>query len=132
MRSFDERSHSYLGYVLRVEGTIAYEPGEFIIAIGKAAQAKHRFQVGMEVSGLAVPVSDPCLRRGRGRQARLETAGFYKASGLKILKDAEGDPPAGPPFHGVPPDLESYRSRGHLSAVLRSGTGRSACRHPDL
>jgi len=59
MRSFDERSHSYLGYVLRVEGTIVDEPGEFIIAIGKAAQAKHRFQVGMEVSGLAAPVSKP-------------------------------------------------------------------------
>jgi len=103
MRSFDERSHSYLGYVLRLEGTIADEPGEFLIAIGKAAQAKHRFRVGMEVSGLAVPVPD----------LRLETAGFYKASGLKILKDAEGDPRPGPPFHGVPPDLETYRSRGH-------------------
>lgn len=103
MRSFDEPSHSYLGYVLRVEGTISDEPGEFIIALGKAAQAKHQFRVGMEVSGLAVPVSDP----------RLETAGFYKASGLKILKDAEGDPPAGPPFHGVPPDLVTYRNRGH-------------------
>lgn len=44
MRSFDERSHSYLGYVLRVEGTIEDEPGEFLIAIGKALQAKHRFR----------------------------------------------------------------------------------------
>ena len=35
MRSFDERSHSYLGYVLRVEGTISDETGEFIIALGK-------------------------------------------------------------------------------------------------
>jgi hypothetical protein len=32
--SFDERSHSYLGYVLRFEGTIDDEPGEFIIALG--------------------------------------------------------------------------------------------------
>jgi hypothetical protein len=80
LRSFDERSHGYLGYVLRLEGTIDDEPGQFIIAIGKAAQAQHRFQVGMEVSGLAVPVPDP----------RLETAEFYKASGLKILKNAEG------------------------------------------
>jgi hypothetical protein len=122
MRSFDERSHSYLGYVLRADGTIGDELGEFIIAIGKAAQAKHRFQAGMEASGLAVPVPDP----------RLETAGFFKASGFKILKDAEGGSPAGPPFHGVPPDLETYRSRGHLSAVQRSGTGRSASGHPDL
>lgn len=81
MRSFDERSHSYQGYVLRIEGTIGDEPGEFQIAVGKAAQVKHRFRAGMEVSGLAVPVSDP----------RLETAGFYKASGLKVLKDVGDD-----------------------------------------
>lgn len=110
LRSFDERSHSYLGYVLQVEGTIGDEPGEFITAIGKAAQAKHRFQAGMEVSGQAVHVPDP----------RLETAGFYKVSALKILKDAEGDPPAGPPFHGVPPDLETYRSRGHRRLDTRT------------
>jgi hypothetical protein len=64
----------------------------------------------MEASGLAVPVPDP----------RLETSGFYKASGLKILKDAEGAPPAGPPFHGVPPDLETYRSRGHRRVDTRT------------
>ena len=102
MRSFDERSHSYLGYVLRVDGAVGGEADVFQIAIGKAGQAKHRFQAGMEASGLAVPVPD----------RRLETAGFYKASGLKVLKDSEGDPLAGPPFHGEPPDLETYRSRG--------------------
>lgn len=110
IRSFDERSHSYLGYVLRVEGTIANEPGEFIIAIGKSAQAKHRFQAGMEVSGQTVPVPD----------LRLETAGFYKASGLKILRDTEDEPPADPPFLGVPPDLEIYRSRGHRRLDTRT------------
>jgi len=83
MRSFDERSHSYLGYVLRVEETIGDEPCKFQVALGKAAQAKHRFHAGMEASGQAVPIPDP----------RLETAGFYKASGLKKLKDADGGPP---------------------------------------
>lgn len=67
-----------MGYVLRVEGTIEDEPGGFMIAIGKAAQTKHRFRAGMEASNQAVPLPD----------SRLETAGFYKASGLKILKDA--------------------------------------------
>jgi len=110
MRSFDERSHGYLGYVLRVEGTIADEPGEFQVALGKAAQAKHRFRIGMVVSGLAVPVPDP----------QLEAAEFYKASGLRILKDAEGDPPACSPFHGVPPDLETYRSRGRRRLDTRT------------
>jgi len=110
MRSFDERSHSYLGYVLRLGGTIADEPDEFQVALGKAAQAKHRFRAGMEASGQAVPVPDP----------RLETAGFYKVSGLKILRDAESGSPAGPPFHGVPPDLETYRSRGHRRLDIRT------------
>lgn len=110
MRSFDERSHSYQGYVLRVDGKIGDEDGEFQIAIGKTTQAKLRFQTGAEVSGLAVPVPDP----------RLETAGFYKASGLKVLKDARGEPSSGPPFFGVPPDLETYRSRGHRRLDTRT------------
>lgn len=103
MRSFDQRSHSYLGYVLRIEGTIGEEPGEFLIAIGKAAHEKHRFRAGMEARGLAVPVPDP----------RLETAEFYRTSGVEILKDAVDAPPGGPPFHGLPPDLDTYRGRGH-------------------
>jgi hypothetical protein len=109
-RCFDEQSPSYLGYLLRVEGTIEDELGEFMIATGKAAQAKRRFQAGMEVSGQAVPVPDP----------RLETAGFYKESGLKIMNDAEGDPSADPPFHGEPPDLETYRTRGHRRLDTRT------------
>ncbi len=125
MRSFDERSHSYLGYVLYVDGTCGGESGGFIIAIGKAAHQKHRFMVGMQVSGLAIPVPDP----------RLETAGFYKTSGLKILKDAQDEPTAGPPFHGVLPDLETYRSRGHRRLDARTydakcGTCIWGCRMP--
>ena len=110
MRSFDERSHNYQGYVLRVEGVVGDEPGEFQIAVGKASQTKHRFRVGMDVSGLAVPVPD----------LRLETAGFYKASGLKVLKDAESELLNGPPFRCVPPDLEAYRSRGHRRLDTRT------------
>jgi hypothetical protein len=102
MRSFDERHHSYQGYVLRIDGTCGDESGEFQIAIGKAAHEKHQFRAGMELSGLSVPVPDP----------RLETAGFYKTSGLKVGKKAEEDTSLPPPFHGVPLDLETYRSRG--------------------
>lgn len=110
MRSFDERHHSYLGYVLCIEGTCGDERGEFWIAIGKAAREKHRFRAGMEVSGLSAPVPDP----------RLETAGYYKTSGLKILKEGTGEPSIGPPFNGVPPDLETYRSRGHRRLDTRT------------
>jgi len=65
-RSFDERQHSYHGYVLRVNGTCGDETGEFLVAVGKGAHEKHQFGAGMELSGLSVPVDDP----------RLEVAGF--------------------------------------------------------
>jgi len=110
IRSFDERYHSYLGYVLRIEGTCGGEVGEFLIAVGEAAHEKHRFQTGMELSGSSVSVEDP----------RKETAALYKTSGLKVIKNAKGETPAGPPFLGVPPILETYHSRGHRRLDART------------
>jgi hypothetical protein len=115
-RSFDERSHSYLGYVLRIDGACGGEAGEFLIAVGEAAHEKHRFQAGMQLSGCSVPVEDP----------RKETAAFYKTSGLKVTKDAQGETLAGPPFLGVPPNLATYRSRGHRR--LDAGTYEAKCK----
>jgi len=109
-RSFDERSHNYLGYVLRIDGTCGGEVGGFLIAVGEGAHVKHRFQKGMELSGSSAPVEDP----------RKESAALYKTSGLKVVKNAEGETPAGPPFHGVPPDLETYRARGHRRLDART------------
>ena len=110
MRSFDERYHNYLGYVLLIIGTFGEKQDEFHVAIGKAAQKKHRFQTGMAVSGMAVLVPDQ----------QLETAEYYKASGFKVLKDAEIESNATPPFHGIPPALETYQSRGHLRLSSRT------------
>lgn len=45
-RSFDQRSHSYLGYVLQVSGNLDGEPKDFIVALGKGAQEKHRLRAG--------------------------------------------------------------------------------------
>ncbi len=45
-RPFNERSHTYLGYVLRVEGLLGDEQRTFAIGIGKAAQAEHQFRAG--------------------------------------------------------------------------------------
>ena len=109
MRSFDERHHSYQGYVLRIDGTCGEQTGEFLIAVGKGAYEKHRFCVGMQLRGFCIPVDDP----------RLETAGFYKTNGIKVDREAEGDLSA-PPFHGVPPVLETYRSRGHRRLDART------------
>ncbi|MGM0739462.1 MAG: hypothetical protein ACQETM_09935 [Bacteroidota bacterium] len=125
LRSFDQRSHSYQGYVLSIDGTCGDENGEFQVAVGKAAHEKHRFRAGMEVRGLAVPVPDP----------RLETAGLYKAAGLEVLNDAGYEPLPGPPYQGVPPDLETYRSRGHRRLDSRTYTSKCltclwGCRMP--
>ena len=43
IRSFDERSHNYLGYVLRMRGTVGREAREFLVAVVKAAHAKRQF-----------------------------------------------------------------------------------------
>ncbi len=110
MRSFDERSHGYHGYVLRIAGSCGDEAGEFLITVGKGAHEKHQFHAGMEVSGQSVPVDDP----------RLEAAGFYKTSRIKIEKGGEDIPPEGPPFLGVPPDLPTYRERGHRRLDART------------
>jgi hypothetical protein len=79
-RSFDERSHTYQGFVLRVSGMVGDEARDVTVAIGEAAHAKHSFQAGDMVSGEGEPVADP----------RLETAEIYKVS--KPARRASGAP----------------------------------------
>jgi hypothetical protein len=109
LRSFDQRSHTYLGYVLRISGILAGESAEYLVAIGPAAQQKHHFRVGDEVQGESEPVADP----------RLETASLYKTSGLKVLRRGPLPTAPPPPWLDTAPSLETYRERGHrrLSAA---------------
>jgi hypothetical protein len=110
LRSFDERSHVYLGYVLQVAGTIGGEERPFSVAIGEAAQAKHQLRAGEHLAGECLPVADP----------RTEVAEFYKVSKLKVLErgaDAKGD---APPWLGVPVPLPTYRERGHRRLDART------------
>lgn len=109
-RSFDIRSHSYHGYVLRIDGICGGAARDFLIAVGEGAHAKHRFMVGMLVSGLSVAIEDPTR----------EIAEFYKTSGIKVVENIEESTPTGPPFHGLPPDLETYRRRGHRRLDVRT------------
>lgn len=125
IRSFDQRQHSYLGYILRIDGTCGGDRGEFLIAVGKGAHLKHQFCAGMELSGVSVAVSDP----------RLDTAEYYKTSGLKVLKTPEACLSPGPPFQGVPPDLDTFRDRGHRRLDARIYDGKCTnciwgCRMP--
>jgi hypothetical protein len=103
IRSFDQRSHSYLGYVLRVNGTISDENREFLVAIGPGAQQKHRFRAGDTISGCAESVPNP----------QMEIAQFYKTSKLKLLDRSEWPPASPPPWLGMPPELSAYQQRGH-------------------
>jgi len=108
-RSFDQRSHAYLGYALTVRGTLGTEHREFLVGVGAGAHAAHHFQAGDTVSGDALPVADP----------RLETVQFYKVSNLKIIaREFQQETP--PPWLGVPPLLTVYRQRGHRRLAART------------
>jgi hypothetical protein len=102
-RSFDERSHSYLGYALRLQGGVGDVERESLVGVGKAAHAKHQFRAGDVLSGQALAVAD----------RKTEAVEFYKASGLKLIARGAGEVPSPPPWLDVPPELPVYRKRGH-------------------
>jgi hypothetical protein len=61
IRSFNERSHNYLGYSFCIEGKLGGQKGIFLIGVGKAVQAKRGFQAGGLISGECLSVPDPRL-----------------------------------------------------------------------
>jgi hypothetical protein len=109
-RSFDQLSHTYQGYVLGVQGAIGEEQREFSVAIGAGTYAKHQLQVGDFVSGLGIMVAD----------TRLETAELYRVSKLRVMQRETESIPSIAPWHGVPPDLPTYRERGHRRLATRT------------
>jgi hypothetical protein len=117
LRSFDEVSHQYQGYTLVLRGEVGGAVADgFRVAIGPAAQAKHRFRIGDRLHGRAMPVERP----------QTEWAQFYRAAGLKLL--SRGPPVqdrAADPDGGIPPPLEEYRNHGHRRLDPR--TCASAC-----
>jgi hypothetical protein len=110
MRSFDIRSHSYLGYILSLKGLVDGESQNFKLAIGKAVQAKHGFQVGNKIMGMAETVADE----------RQEVANYYKASKLSILDQGSVLNKQPPPWIGITPALDTYRERGHRRLATRT------------
>ena len=111
-RSFDQRYHNYLGYVIHITGNYDSTQGEFMIAVGKGAHEKHQFRVGMKLSGQSVPVNDQ----------RLETAGYYKTSKIIIENKINTPISKKPPIHGIAPALPIYRERGHRRLDLKTYT----------
>jgi len=116
MRSFDQRNHAYPGYALFLCGTLDGAARDFSVGIGPGAQAKHALRAGDSVRGLAVPVADSLM----------ETVDLYKASALEVVSRAVAAPAGGPPWRGVPPSLDTYRSRGHRRLDPR--TYEASCR----
>jgi hypothetical protein len=84
--------------------------GEFSVAIGEGAHAKHQLQVGDSVSGLGVEVAD----------SRLETAELYRVSTLRVIQHGTDSISSIPPWHGIPPDLPTYRGRGRRRLATRT------------
>ena len=109
-RSFDQRSHTDLGYALRVRGLIGSDSRELLIGVGEGAHAKHDFQAGAAISGEAAPVAD----------TRLETVEFYKVSNLNVTAPETLEETQPPPWHGIPPPLPMYRKRGHRRLATRT------------
>ena len=114
-RSFDEASHTYLGYAIKIAGTIdnqetiSSNQNIFSIGIGKAAQAKFNFKVNDIISGECLPVPDP----------NMEPVDFYKVSRIKLISPGEqGNTSA--PWELMPPELEIYRERGHRRLAART------------
>ena len=104
LRSFDERQHSYRGFVLRVRGELDGVPAEpYRVAIGKATQAKHEFRVGDRVRGASWPVPT----------GKPQTVDFHRTSRLIVEERGAAQAVDPPPWQGLPPDLPTYRARGH-------------------
>ena len=110
MRSFDERSHSYLGYLLVLDGHVDGVARQFTVRIGPGMQAKHAIHAGDLLAGVARQPADPAR----------EAADLYRASGLRF--EARGPEPslAGPPWTVLPKALEVYRERGHRRLHART------------
>jgi hypothetical protein len=109
-RSFDQRSHTYLGYTLVVRGSVGPERRDFLVGVGQGAHAKHHSRAGDAVCGDALPVADP----------RLEPDEFYKVGNLKVRERAAQEETSPPPWRGVPPPLSVYRERGHRRLAGRT------------
>jgi hypothetical protein len=124
-RSFDEASHTYLGYAIRLEGELDNsDDAIFSIGIGKAAHAKHQFKVNDVIAGECLPVPDP----------ELEPTQYYKVSKIDFIESGKITSTS-TPWELVPPQLEVYRERGcrRLAARtydLKCSSCMWACRMP--
>src|SRR5258705_2050008 len=100
-RSFDERTHTYLGYALRLDGAVGDRRGEFLVGIGSGTQGKHCFRAGDVGQGESSPVADP----------RTEPGDSYKTARLQLMARGPETPPP-PAWLGDPTGLPGFPEPG--------------------
>lgn len=101
-RSFDQRYHEYVGYLLRLDGSIGETAGVLTVGVGPAAHAKFQFRVGGVVAGEAMAVAEP----------ERDTVQLHRVSKLRYQPPVD-EPAPPPPWVGIAPPLAVYRERGH-------------------
>lgn len=84
-RSFDQRTHSYLGYVVQPDGAVDDESRTFAIAISEAAHAKHRIQSGDALRGAGEPVADPRTETAPVSTKRGPSQVLSGSAGLRMI-----------------------------------------------
>jgi hypothetical protein len=97
-RSFDEASHTYLGYSIMLDGELGNQQTRFSIGISEAANAKQQLQVNDTISGECLPVLESVK----------EPVDYYKVSKLKVISRGEKGS-ASAPWAMAPPGLEIYK-----------------------
>jgi hypothetical protein len=99
----DNRTHHHLGFNLWVRGEADGKEGRFIVAVSDTQHGGIQFRIGDVVKGTAWP----CIK------AKHDIADYYRAGGFKVLSRADTQSqPAGPPFTGLLPPIETFRVRG--------------------
>jgi hypothetical protein len=93
-RSFDQRHHSYQGYVLRLDGSLDAWNRGFAVAIGDAAQIKHAVRAGDQITGEGEFIVEP----------QTEVADLYKAE-VVSRREAESSEPPGQSVASSPTKL---------------------------
>lgn len=108
-RSFDQFSHTYLGYAVRIAGEIDSRSSTFSIGIGEATHGTHQLKVNDVISGECLPVADP----------NLDPVEYHEVSKLQVISADKGGSPS-EPWELVPPALEVYRERGYRRLAART------------
>ncbi len=108
-RSFDEASHTYLGYSIMLDGELGNQQTRFSIGISEAANAKQQLQVNDTISGECLPVLESVK----------ESVDYYKVSKLKVISRGEKGSVSAP-WEMASPELEIYKERGHRRLAART------------